>query len=142
MRLRQLDKKGVYRSLVGQYTPPANSPFIGIWWNEKSEFQTFSLILNDEGMAIIGTSITPMGLYPWRRMEGNRAAIEISQTLERNPPPDEALDEKMPKALIVEWVAPSNALRIVTREGIAGELLKKQPGKPPKVKEILTRAKN
>jgi ankyrin repeat protein len=141
-RLREVDKKGVYRSLVREYTPPANSPFIGIWSNEKGEFQTFSLILNDEGMSIVGTSIMPMGLFPWRTVDRSHAAIQIVELPDGNRPTLLTTNEVKREELIVEWVTQSNALRVVTKGGLAGELLKKQPGIPPKAEEIQQRTKH
>lgn len=142
MSLRKFDKRGVYRSLVKKYTPPANSPFIGIWWNEKSEFQTFSLILNKEGMSIIGTSIIPMGFYPWRTVDKKHAAIEIVEAPDGNRPALETTNGTQREELLVEWVASSNALRIVTKDGLSNELLMKQPGTPPTVEEIQKHGKN
>jgi ankyrin repeat protein len=142
MRLRKFDNKGVYHALVKEYTPPANSPFIGIWSNGKGEFQTASLILNDEGMSIIGTSIMPMGFFPWRTIDKNHAAIEIVQMPDRNRPTLQTTNEIHREELVVEWITQSNALQVVTKGGLAGELLKKQPGVPPKVEEIQNRTKH
>ena len=79
LRLRELDTKQVHRDLIAQYTPATNSPFVGVWSNEQSEFKTFGFILNSEGFAIIGTGIAPFGLFPWRRLNGNRAVIEVTE---------------------------------------------------------------
>jgi hypothetical protein len=142
MRLRTIDKKGVYRSLVKEYTPPANSPFVGIWWNGKSEFYTFSLILNNEGQAIIGTSIMPMGFYPWRTIDKNHAAIEVVETSNRNRPTLQTTNGIQREELVVEWIASSNALQIVTKSGLSNEILKKQPGIPPTVEELQKSKRN
>jgi hypothetical protein len=119
-RLRELDKKNKFQDFLAKYTPPKNSPFIGIWWNEKNEFETFSLILNDEGMAIVGTSIMPMGPIPWRTLSTNTAVLE------------ENVGGK-PQGITLEWLPEKNAIQIVSPSGEQSDrLLKKQPGTPPK----------
>lgn len=128
-RLRELDKKRVYRQLVNQYTPPENSPFVGVWWNEQGEFKTFSLILNDEGLAIVGTSIMPLGFFPWRTTESNRAVIELT------------MDQKR-QDLVVEYSQDTKTLRIVAPSEMTSDPLKKQAEKPLKADEYLKHLKN
>lgn len=123
MRLRRLDTKGVYRQLLAQYTPAKDSPFIGIWKNEESGFETFSLILNHEGLAIVGASIMPFGFFPWRTEGTNRAVIEM-------------MIEKGKRQDIVVELQDRTQLRVVSPEGMGGgHPLKKRPEKPLSVEE-------
>jgi hypothetical protein len=127
--LRKLDTKGLYRDLIKQYTPPANSPFVGVWWNEKDEFKTFGLILNNEGMALIETSIMPLGFFPWRTSAGNRAVIE-------------AMEGNKPEEFIVEWLPAENALKLMSAASDETQILKKQPEKPLTVEEYRKKAQS
>jgi ankyrin repeat protein len=124
-QLRQIDKKGVYRSLIEKYVPhpaPKGSPFVGVWSNGQDEFGTFRLILNDEGSAAIATGILPGGPFAWRTVSSNQAVIEI---------PSKELSE-----LKVEWIAPSNAIRVSFAGKASNNLLVKQPDIPPTTKEL------
>lgn len=77
-RLREFDTNGLYRALVEKYTPPKDSPFFGTWSNGEEEFKTFGVIMNNEGQAIVATSIMPLGPFLWRA-EGKQAVVEVEQ---------------------------------------------------------------
>jgi hypothetical protein len=65
--LRQLDKKGVYRSLIQEYTPPANSPFIGTWAYrpEGGGFGSMGITLQKDGTAVLGNDLG-VGAAVWK----------------------------------------------------------------------------
>lgn len=124
LRLRTLDTRQQYRELIETYTPPSDSRFIGIWWNKKGEFSTFSLILTPDGLAIVGTSIAPMGFFPWRTIDATHALIEVTDGQQRTE-------------LTVEWVSESNALRLTGQSEVPTDLLFKQPEKPLSATEYM-----
>lgn len=128
LRLRTLDTRQQYRELIETYTPPSDSRFIGIWWNKKGEFSTFSLILTPDGLAIVGTSIAPMGFFPWRTVDATHALIEVIAGQQRTE-------------LTVEWVSDSNALRLTGRSELPTDLLFKQPENPLSATEYMARLK-
>lgn len=127
VRLRLLDTKGVYRQLLAQYTPAKDSPFIGIWWNGGGEFKNFSLILNDEGLAIVGTPIMPLGPLPWRTNGPNRAVIE-KMMFEKGKPQDIVVELQDKTQLQV--VAPQEIKKMA-----GDQPLKKRPEKPLSIME-------
>jgi hypothetical protein len=75
--LRLLDTKGRQAALLAEYTPPKDSSFIGVWSNEKGEFQTVYIILNEEGLGLFGIAISPVGWFPWRITGPKRAELEM-----------------------------------------------------------------
>lgn len=119
--LRQLDKKGIYRSLIEQYVTPKNSPFVGVWTNEES----FSLILNNDGMAFIGLAMFVGGPVPWRTVDTNRATIDFFD-----------VDNNKLQEIGVEWISASNALRLADNGKSSDKYLMKQPGVPPTTDEL------
>ena len=65
-RLREFDTNGLYRTLIEKYTPPQDSLFVGVWSNGEDGFKTFGVIMNNEGQAVVATSILPLGPFLWR----------------------------------------------------------------------------
>ncbi len=77
--LRMLDSGHQQKALLAEYTPPANSPFIGIWSNEQGEFATVSLVINDEGLAILGMAVMSAGWLPWKIIDPQNAQMELRE---------------------------------------------------------------
>ncbi len=127
--LRKLDTKGRYRKLIKIYTPPADSPFIGVWWNNKDGFYTFSLTLMPDGQALIGTSVMTRGAFPWRRLKPDQIVIEI---FERGNKTD----------LLVGNVPNSKAIRVLGQKGSGSDLLYKQAGETLSLDEYVRRMKS
>lgn len=77
--LRQLDTKRQQAALLDEYTPPKGSPFIGIWSNEKSEFATVALTLNEEGLAVLGAAVISASWLPWKTTGSGQAQVELRE---------------------------------------------------------------
>jgi hypothetical protein len=77
--LRQLDSKHRQSALLAEYTPPTDSPFIGVWSNEEGEFKTVGLVLNEEGLGILGASVVSAGWLPWKITEPGHAQMELRE---------------------------------------------------------------
>ena len=125
--LRLLDTNHLYRELVGQYTPPPDSPFVGVSSNGEDGMGNVSLILNDEGLALPVILIL-RGIYPWRTVGTNHAIIEITDNATRTE-------------AIVEWLPDKNALRSLSSNFLDGESLRKLPGKAPTLDELRKQAR-
>ena len=77
--LRMLDSRHQQKALLAEFTPPPDSPFIGVWSNEKGEFATVSLILNEEGLGILGMAVMSAGWLPWKIADPKNAQMELRE---------------------------------------------------------------
>jgi ankyrin repeat protein len=77
--LRMLDSRHQQKALLAEFTPPPGSPFIGVWSNEQGEFATVSLILNEEGLGILGMAVMSAGWLPWKITDPKNAQMELKE---------------------------------------------------------------
>jgi hypothetical protein len=122
--LREIDTKGIYRSLLNQYTAPKDSPFIGVWSSHDSD-GSMTIILNRESMAFI--VVSPMfigGPVPWRTLSKNQAGIWMRENGKG-------------REIIVEWLSTSNCLQFLDEGKLKGKPLSKSKEAPPTTEEFL-----
>jgi hypothetical protein len=80
LRLLRLDVRGEHRSLTGAYVPAPNSPFTGVWTNRKDGFDTVSLLLAPDGLALLAGAVSGAGFFPWRATGPDTVVIEAARS--------------------------------------------------------------
>jgi hypothetical protein len=105
--LRRLDVKGAQESLLASYTPPPDSPFIGVWSNSRDGFGTITVYLGPDGLAVLGISIGAAGFFPWRAVSDKKVVVEATFDGKRTD-------------VEVEWLPAEKAIRLAGI-GIAGK---------------------
>jgi len=116
LRLRRLDTGEVYRSLVGEYNPPPDSPFVGVWSNGKDGFAVFGIIMTPDGQALLSFSSGPAGFFPWRTVGPAKAVIEAT------------IDKRRMDVELV-WLSSEESIRLSTPGELNGILVRKRPEK-------------
>jgi hypothetical protein len=84
-RLRQLDTKGAYKSLLKEFTPPPNSPFIGRWAfsPEGGGFGSIGIVLRPDGTAAVGNDLG-VGTAVWKISKGEAVILDANSSKEKN----------------------------------------------------------
>lgn len=119
--LRILDSRREQKALLAEFTPPPDSPFIGVWSNEQGEFATVGLVLNEEGLAILGMSVMSAGWLPWKIIDSKNARLELRER-EKTTLVHLTLNEDGTLGLLLGDKPPA--------------ILKRQSQKPPTMREL------